>query len=178
MVWCGKQQGGRMLAAGLVLACCVSAFGAGDPEVDRWFNRHTAEEWLPLAQKWAPVKAAMTAPVENLTLPLDYFPNGRVKACLRAKKAQIFLDGMIFAESVEVDLLREDGKADGKLTAEGCLFDRKAKHGYCEGRVSVEKSGDRLKGRGMYFSIEGQFIKIMAECEIRTRRMRNNFGRL
>ena len=178
MVWFDRQRGliCRMLAVGLAFGC-VSASGADDPDVERWFNRHTPEEWRPLAEKWVTVKAAMTSPVENLTLPMDYFPNGLIKAQLRAKKAQIFMDGLIFAEGVTVELLTADGHPDGRLTAEGCLFDRKAKHGYCEGLVSMEKSGDRLKGHGMYFSIEGQFIKILSECEIRTRRIRNNFGR-
>jgi hypothetical protein len=166
-----------MLAAAVAVA--VSTAGAaGDPDVDRWFTRHTEAEWRPLVERWPAAKDAMTTPVEQLSLPLDYFPNGRVKARLRAEKAQVFADGTIFAEGVVVELLSEEGRLDGRLTAEGCLFDRKAKHGWCDGRVSVEKSGDRLKGRGMYFSIEGEFIKIMDECEIRTRRIRNNFGRL
>ena len=180
MVWCVKPWGlmCRMLAAGIFF-CGMTAFGAEDPDVERWFNRHSAEEWRPLAEKWVSVKAAMVSPVENLVLPLDVYPNGKVKARLRANKAQIFLDdGLIFAEGVYVELLAEDGQVDGRLTAEGCLFDRKAKRGYCEGHVSVDKSGDRLKGRGMYFSIEEQFIKILSDCEIRTHRMRNNFGRL
>jgi len=166
----------RMLVAGLLFGG-APAFGAEDPDVARWFNRHPAEEWRPLVEKWSTVKSAMTSPVENLMLPLDYFPNGGLKAQLRAKKAQMFLDGLIFAEGVNVELLTEDGKPDGRLTAEGCLFDRKAKRGYCEGRVTVEKSGDRLKGRGMCFSIDDQFIKILNDCEIRTSRVRNNFGR-
>ena len=179
MGWFGKKCVGMrpVLLAGL-LSGGLTVFAAVDSEVDHWFNRHTAEQWRPLAEKWDSVRALMTSPVENLTLPLDYFPNGRVKAQLRAKKAQIFSDGMIFAENVEVELFAEDGGADGKLMAEGCLFDRKAKHGYCAGRVHVEKNGDQLKGRGMYFSIEEQFIKILDECVIRTRRIRNNFGRL
>jgi len=180
MVWSVKQRGLlRAALVGTALLCgCGPAFGSGDPEVDRWFARHSDEVWRPLAGRWGEVKALMTSPVENLQLPLEYHANGRVKALLRAEKAQIFLDGLIFAEGVGVELLTETGQADGRLTAEGCLFDRNAKHGYCEGAVSVEKSGDRLKGRGMYFSIEAQFIKILSDCEIRTRRMRNNFGRL
>jgi hypothetical protein len=168
----------NLLAAAAALLSAGAAWAEDDPEVDRWFKRHTDAEWRPLAERWASVKAAMQMPTENLSLPLDFYPDGRVKARLRAKKAQVFLDGMIFAEGVEVDMLAADGRPDGKLIAEGCLFDRSAKHGYCDGRVSVEKDGDQLKGLGLYFSIDGQFIKIMAECEIRTNRMRNNFGRI
>ena len=163
------------VAAALFAAAAIKA---DDPATDYWFDRHTEAEWRPLAERWAAVKAEMTTPVENLALPLDHYPGGRVKARLRAEKAQIFLTGMVFAEGVEIELLTEGGAPDGRLNAEGCLFDRKAKHGWCEGLVSVEKDGDRLKGRGMYFSIEAQFIKIMADCEIRTNRMKNNFGRL
>lgn len=179
MAWCGKRAGQlcRVWSAGLLLAG-LTASAAEDAEVDRWFNRHAPGLWQPLAEKYASVKAAMTTPVENLMLPLDHHPNGRIKAQLRAQKAQIFLDGMIFAEGVSVELLKDDGQPDGLLTAAGCLFDRNAKHGYCEGPVSLEKSGDRLKGRGMYFSFEEQFIKILNECEIRTSRIKNNFGRL
>lgn len=181
MVLSGKQAVCMRLArvaAGLVL-CAVGARGAGDPEVDRWFARHSEAEWRPLVEKWGASKAAMVSPVENLMLPLDYYPSGRVKAVLRAQKAQMLLEGLIFAEGVRVEMLAEDGQTDARLTAEGCLFDRNSKQGYCEGAVNVEKSGDRLKGRGMYFSMEQQFIKILAECEIRTHRMQHlKIGRL
>lgn len=179
MAWCVKRGSpGRRTVAACVLSVCLVAAGAEDQEVDRWFNRHTDALWRPLVERFAPVRSAMTSPVENLMLPLDHHPNGRIRAQLRAKKAQLFLDGLIFAEEVSVDLMTDEGAPDGRLTAEGCLFDRKERHGYCEGKVSMEKSGDRLKGRGMYFSFEGQFIKILNDCEIRTNRMKNNFGRL
>ncbi|HPO37280.1 MAG TPA: hypothetical protein PL176_04690 [Kiritimatiellia bacterium] len=179
MVWCAEQRRKIRRAALAAVAVCVAqtAAAAEDPEVARWFNRHDDAAWQPLAARWPAAKAAMTAPVENLALPLDYHADGRIRARLRAKKAQVFADGMIFAEGVEVELLTAEGQPDGTLTAEGCLFDREARHGYCDGRVTVEKDGDRLKGRGMYFSMAGEYIKIMAECEIRTHRIRNNFGR-
>lgn len=173
----GRQTWSALATAGLLL-CGGAARGAGDPEVDRWFTRHTEALWRPLAEKWSVSKAAMTSPVENLMLPLDYYSSGRIKTVLRAQKAQILLDGLVFAEGVCVDLLAEDGQVDGRLRAEACLFDRTAKHGYSEGPVSFEKSGDRLKGRGMYFSFEQQFIKILGECEIRTHRIQMNLGRL
>lgn len=178
MDWCAEQVWPVWRVAAVVaVSGCLSAWGKSDAEIDRWFNRHPDTLWQPLVEKWEPVKAAMKSPVENLMLPIDHFPNGRIKALLRAKRAQLFLDGMIFAEDVTVDLLTEEGELDGRLTAEGCIFDRNVRHGYCEGPVTMVKGADRLKGRGMYFSFEGQFIKILAECEIRTHRVKNNFGR-
>ncbi len=169
----------QALALVWVLGGSLLLVHAEDADVSRWFNRHDDDAFLnELKAKWGPIKTAMTAPVENLMLPLEYHPNGRIKAILQAKKAQIFPDGLIFAEGVRIQMLTESGAPDGLLTAEGCLFDREKKLGYCEGLVSVVKDGDRLKGCGMYFSIERQFIKILSECEIRTSRMRNNFGRI
>ncbi len=179
MAWCRK--GGWSWRAAAVaggLFCARLASGEADPDVERWFSRHSDEAWRPLADKWASSKAAMTSPVENLALPLDYHANGRTKAVLRAVKAQLIGDGVIYAEGVSVELLTEEGLPDGRLTAEACLFDRANKQGYCEGLVSVTKGSDRLKGRGMYFSIEAQFIKILSECEIRTQRIPLKVGRL
>ncbi|MDD4101383.1 MAG: hypothetical protein PHU80_01965 [Kiritimatiellae bacterium] len=180
MIWCARP--GKLVGGGLAWAVlCLLLGGAwaqGDSETDRWFERSSDEGWRALAERWHDVKESMTSPVENLMLPIDHFPNGRVKAMLAAKKAQVFLDGIIFAEDVTVDLFNDKGKLDGRLTAEGCIFDRNTKTGYCEGPVSMEKEGDRLKGLGMFFSFDRQSIKILGKCEIRTRRIRNNFGRL
>ena len=167
---------GRLWATGLLVGGLVS-MARGDPDVERWFNRRPDTLWQPLVERWAPAKAAMTTPIENLILPVDHFTNGCVKVQLRAKKAQVFLDGIIFAEDVVLDLLAEDGGLDGQLTAEGCIFNRNTKYGYCKGRVTMVRARDRLKGRGMYFSFEDEFIKILTECEIRTCRIKNNFGR-
>lgn len=180
MAWCASSE---MLASGVQIVaimtlCAGSVWGAVKSGTATCDSQKSDEGWRVLAERWPTVKASMTSPVENLLLPLDHFPNGMVRAQLAAKKAQVFLDGIIFAEGVTVKLFNDRGQPDGILKAEGCVFDRNTKNGYCEGPVSMEKDGDRLKGRGMYFSFERQSIKILGECEIRTRRIRNNFGRL
>ena len=177
MVWFTERILRRACAAALAALCCGVA-GAAEDESDRWFNRHAESLWRPLVEKWTESKAAMTSPVENLMLPLGYYENGRIKAVLRAQKSQMYADGLIYAEGVRVEMLTVDGKPDGQLQADGCLFDRKNKRGYCEGVVHMVKGTDRLKGRGMYFSIDEQFIKILSECEIRTNRIPVKLGRI
>jgi hypothetical protein len=166
------------VVAGLALGAADCAWGVAEMDAAQWFARHTDQVWQPLAAKWDASKASMTSPVENLTLPLDYYENGRMKAVLHAKRAQMLGEEYVFAEGVLVDLLTVDGKPDGKLVAEGCLFDRQAKRGFCRGAVHVVKGTDRIWGRGMYFSIDEQFIKILSECEIRTYRIPVKLGRL
>jgi len=111
-------------------------------------------------------------------LPLDHYENGRIRAVLRAEKAHLLENDLVFAWNVKIEMLLPDGKPDGVLIAEDCLLDRNAKRGFCRGAVSVKKGPDHLKGRGMYFSTDEQFIKLLSECEIRTSRIPASFGRL
>lgn len=180
MVWYRDSRRARLtcaMAVGLWVGAREARAGV-DAESDRWFERHTEQLWQPLREKYREAAAVMNTPVENLMLPLDYHPNGRLRAVLRASKSHMLADGLIFTQGVTVDLMTAEGTPDGQLTAEGCLFDRNAKHGYCEGAVTVVKGTDRIKGRDMYFSIENQFIKILSECEIHTFRIPLKFGRL
>ncbi len=166
------------LALGAVfLGLQSTAREISDAVVEELFSRHKESEWRPLAERWDEVKAKATAPVENLSLPLEYHPGGLVKARLYAEKAQIFPDGTVFATGVKVHLYALSGKPDGYLKADDCLFDRQASHGYCKGRVEVVKDSDLIKGVGMYFSISKEFIKILSNCEIRTNRLKGDLGR-
>lgn len=131
-----------------------------------------------LAERWQTLQQGMTTPVENILIPIAHYPSGRIRAQLSAGRAQIFLDGVIFAEGVTVHLLTESGARSGEFSAESCVFNRKGKVGYCKGRISMALEGDHVVGRDMYFSFERQYIKILSECEIRTHRVNGSFGRL
>lgn len=144
-----------------------------------------AEGWDPdavcreLAGRWETAEAGMDAPMERLMLPLEYHPDGEIKARLFAEEAQLFDNGnTVFARKVRVELLTPEGEPDGELLADGFLFDRKIKCGYCKGAVRVVKDGDQIKGVGLFFSSQREFIKILSNCEIRTSRFKGVFGRL
>ncbi len=158
------------------LAACLAAVRLAAREAAG--GRCPDAAWRPLVERWDTARAEMTAPVENLRLPLDYHANGRLKAALRASKAQLLAEGLLVAEGVRVELYDAAGGVEGTLTAEACLFDRGTKLGYCVGRVSLVRGADRLKGRDLYFSTEEQFIKILSDCEIRTTRIPVKMGRL
>jgi len=166
-------KGLGVLCAALCAHCGSTAFGEGAaPDIEQWLaKRADTKAWEELSGKWEASRAAMTAPAENLVLPLDHHENGRVRALLRAEKAQILGTNLVFALNVKVELLQPDGKPDGLLLAEDCLIDRAAKRGFSRGAVDVTQGEDRLKGRGMYFATDDQFIKILSECEIRTFRI-------
>jgi lipopolysaccharide assembly outer membrane protein LptD (OstA) len=145
----------------------------------RWLtNRLAVEAWQELVDKWDASKAEMTAPIENLSLPVDVYPDGRKRIVLVARRAQILSKSLVFAEGVRIEMFATDGKSDGILLAEDCLLNQSTKRGYCRGLVDVKKGTDHIKGRGMMFSADEKFIKILSECEIRTKRIPERVGRL
>jgi len=145
----------------------------------RWLtNRLTVAAWQGLVDKWDASKAEMTAPIENLSLPVDQYPDGRKRIVLLARRAQILSKSLIFAESVRLEMLSPEGKSEGVVLAEDCLLDQSTKRGYCRGLVDVTKGTDHIKGRGMMFAADDKFIKILSEAEIRTKRIPSRVGRL
>ncbi|MBP5509413.1 MAG: hypothetical protein J6Z49_00675 [Kiritimatiellae bacterium] len=170
-----------IMGAFLAQVATFTAIAAENAEGRVWTSTHPDSEWQEVASQWETKRAEMTTPMEKLMIPLQYFDSGRVKARLFADKAQLIgLDdkGCIFAEGVRVEMLTEDGMQDGLLRADDCLFIRKGKKGFCKGKVSVVRGGDRISGEGMYFLLDEKYIKILSRCEIRTKRFQGTFGRL
>jgi hypothetical protein len=164
-----------MILGGLHAETAESA----EARATRWLtNRLAVAEWQELVDKWEASRAAMTTPIENLSLPVNHYPDGRKRIVLVAKRAQILSESLVFAEEVRLEMLTPDGKSDGVVLADDCLLDQSTKRGYCRGHVDVTKGTDHIKGVGMMFSGENQFIKVLAECEIRTFRIPSRFGRL
>jgi len=199
----GRVSLGAVVGLALAAAC---VFGQEDvpieQRIEQWLaKRADMAAWEALRDKWEAARAATEAvsaenvkdkpggqgkdarastitPVENIVLPLDHYDNGRIRAVLRAEKAYLLGEDLVFAWNVKVEMLLPDGKPDGTLLAEDCLIDRAAKRGFCRGAVDVKTGPDHLKGRGMYFSTDDKFIKLLSECEIRTIRIPASIGRL
>jgi hypothetical protein len=163
------------------VACHVQAESAeaAEARITRWLtNRQDIATWQVLIDKWDASKAAMTSPIENLILPVDHYADGRKRIVLIARRAQILSETLVYAEDVKLEMLTPDGKSDGIVLADDCLLNQTTKRGYCRGKVTVTKGTDHIRGRGLMFSGNEQFIKILSECEIRTFRIPARFGRL
>lgn len=153
-------------------------FAFGEADVDAWFDLHTDAEWSDLAGQWQAKRAAMDAPVENLTLPVESWDNGAVKTRLKAKRAQLLDLRYVFALGVTIEMFSADGKRTGYLEADDCLFDRKGRRGYCKGTVKGSRDGDEISSEGMYFSAANRYVRLLSRGEIRTGRFKGSFGRL
>ncbi len=115
-------------------------------------------------------------PVENLTLPIDTHPNGRVRAVLHAASALVPQRGFIRAKDVTVEMYDDKGRLEGVVTAENCIYDRRGQRGYCDGKIRIERSGVRILGVNMVWLVREQNAKILSQAEVRVERFMRDLG--
>lgn len=149
------------------------AFAAGAFNSERWLvERADDSDMMRLRAAYRECVAKLSSPAENVMFPLETFPDGSVKSRLKAARAQIFPDtGLIWGENIRVEQYKEPGSTNlwASLVAENCIVDRNSKTGWVEGSAKMTYDTSSVAGRGIYFSLPREFIKILSQCEIRTR---------
>lgn len=118
--------------------------------------------WADLAATWDRKPEADASPVENLTLPIEHYENGRVRAVLHAGRAAVGREGLTWAWQVAVDLFDPEGGKTGRVEADSCLYDRNRRRGYCPGRVRLVRPDATITGDGLYWSMSDQRMRIFA----------------
>ena len=164
-----------------VLLLAFAAVSALAFESERWLaERGDDSDMLRLRAAYEDCIKKIEAPAENVAFPLETYPNGTVKSRLRAKKAFMFVDtGFIWGEDIRVEQYKEDGKTvEAYLTADNCIVDRKSKSGWVAGNAHMDWDGTSIKGRGIYFSFNREFIKIFSQTEIRTKALKLDAGKV
>ena len=162
-----------IIAVCATLAAC--AFDSG-----KWLaERGDDSDMLRLRAAYEDCVKKIEAPAENVAFPLETYPDGTVKSRLRAGRAYMFLDtGFIWGENIRVEQYKPDGKTiEGFLTADNCIVDRKSKSGWVHGNAHMDWDGTAIKGRGIYFSFEREFIKIFSQTEIRAKSLKLGSGK-
>ena len=170
------MRSARLILAGLmVVAAQALAFDSG-----KWLaERGDDSDMLRLRGAYAECIKKIEAPAENVAFPLESYPNGIVKSRLKAKKAYLFMDtGFIWGEGIRVEEYGADGKVSGWLSAENCVVDRNTRTGWVEGSATLNYNDTVVKGRGVYFSFDREFIKIFSQSEIRAKGLKHDAGSL
>ena len=121
-----------------------------------------ATEWADLAETWRRHPDANANPVEHLTLPVEHYENGRIRAVLHADKAFLGATGLIWAWQVQVEMLDPAGAPDGRADAESCLYDRNAKRGYCPSSVQLIRTNATISGTGLYWTMTTRQMRILS----------------
>lgn len=165
----------------LTITCLFVAMGAfGAFSSAKWLaQRDDDSDVLRLRDAYADCVKKLEAPAEDVVIPLEYFPDGTVKSRVKAARAQIFTDtDLVWGKNVHVEQYEADGSLKATLDAENCVVDRRTRAGWVEGSAKMVYGKSSVKGRGIYFSLAREYIKIFSQSEIRTSQAGLNPGSL
>ena len=130
---------------------------------------------MRLRAAYATCEANKGQPAQNVVFPLETYPNGTVKSRLKARQAQLFIDtGFIWGEGIRVEEYDRQGKVTGWLEADNCVIDRGTRTGWVKGAATLNYQDTVVKGRGIYFSFDREFIKIFSQSEIRAKGLKTD----
>ena len=161
--------------AALASLCALAKFDseawnakcADETEVDR------------LKAEYAKCLATTNSAATDIELPIEQYPDGKIKSRLKAAKAQLFLStGIVWGEGITVDQYDESGAVTGSLKADNCVVDRNKVVGWVPGAATATVGDVTVCGRGIFFSFKEEFVKITADAEIRVKSVHVDFGRL
>lgn len=151
-------------------ALCLLAWGAAAAfDSAAWMERRVdlANEVGRLRDEYRRCAGKADSPAEDVSLPVETFPDGSVKTSVQAKKAQYFLDaGLVWAQDVVVREFRRDGSPDATLEAQSCVVDRMTRSGWADGAVKMVQGGTAFRGRGVYFSSPEEYVRVTADSEL------------
>ena len=153
-----------------IATACAAAFAALGFSSAAWLEKRGDDsDVLRLRAAYSDCVKRLESPAENVSIPIETFPDGTVKSRVTAARAHMFPDtGLVWGEKVHVEQFKEGGKPYASLDAENCVIDRKTRTGWVEGSAKMVYGDSSVKGRGIYFSLTNEFIKIFSQSEIRT----------
>ena len=158
-----------VLSLALLAASAVSAFSSEKWLAERGDDSDALRRRAAYAACAKKINAKQEAPAENVSIPIESFSDGTVKSRVTAARAHVFAEsGLIWGEKIRVEQYRDDGSVYASLDAENCIVDRKTKSGWVAGAAQMVYGDASVKGRGIYFSLAREFIKIFSQSEIRT----------
>ena len=97
----------------ILAGACLAAGGLLAFDSEAWLKTRDAasEEAGLLREAYAGYRARVDIPAENLTVPLENFPNGAIKSSIFAKQACFFLQGgYIWGKGVTIRQFTREGK--------------------------------------------------------------------
>lgn len=154
----------------LSIAACVATLAAAAFSSREWLAmRNDDSDAARLRAAYADCLKKLDSPAQDVNIPLESFPDGTIKSRISAARAQLFLDtDLVWGEKIHVEQLKPDGTRQATLDADNCIVDRKSRSGWVAGEALMTYGNSSVRGRGVYFSLSNEFIKIFSQSEIRT----------
>lgn len=105
-------------------------------------------------------------PVEDIRLPLERWPNGKVRRQLHAEQARMPAEGPIEASGVRIECFDKDGKLELAVEADDCVLNREAGAADSDGAVRAEAGDMVITGKGFTWSAEDERVVIQSEARV------------
>lgn len=148
----------------LAASSALAAFDSAEWLAKREMLTREAER---LRAAYSNCVARVTEPAEDITIPIETFPDGSVKSFVHARKATLFLDtGFVWAAGVTVRKVDTDGKEVSRIDAANCVIDRNTKSGWADGPARLRHGSTTFTGEGIYFSSPEGYVMVLRKSEI------------
>ncbi len=181
----GAARGGGGLARGagpcVLLSLCLLALGVRAFDSTAWLAKRAdlEHEIARLREAYRQCVQSLQTPAEDVTIPVETFPDGSVKFVIHAQKAQYFLaSGLVWAEGVTVRKFKRDGVLDLTLEAQNCVVDRLTKSGWAEGAATLTQGETVFRGRGVYFSSPEGYVRVTQDSDFDSKDLKGGGGLL
>lgn len=125
-----------------------------------------------MSQAYVKYAALVREPAENVTIPIQSYPDGKVRSSVFAAKAYLFLkEDLVWGADVHVREFDPAGKVTASFRAKNILVDRRRKVGWVPSSAEIEYSGTIVAGRGNYVDFNDKFISISSSAKVVSRNL-------
>ena len=147
------------MTAAILAAWTAPAFNS-----EAWMTARSqaTAEATELREAYNTYAAKVALPAENLTVPLESFPDGAVKSSIFAKSACFFLeDGYIWGKGVCIRQYTPEGKVESQIDAETCIVNKDTRKAWVEGHAKAYyRSQAEIEGDNVYINATNEYITI------------------
>ena len=105
-------------------------------------------------------------PIEDLRLPLEYYPDGTLKTELFASRAIVQPDASITASGIVFRVFATNGAVDVTITAKDAECSRERQAGWSEKAVSMRQGDMLVTGEGFMWNGEDGTLRIRRQARI------------
>ncbi len=158
----------RLFTEILFIGAALPLFAAFDSSA--WMGDRSArlQEAARLRTAYLKCAAAVQDPAENVTVPVENYPDGSVKTSVVAERAQMFLkDGLIWGSGVKIRQFRPDGSIESEIDAANCVVNRETRSGWADGAANATYRGEtNLSGADVYFSAKDEYVMIATNVSL------------
>lgn len=138
---------------------------------ERWLEKRSVmtADAARLRAEYSNSVKRVSSPSEGIAIPLETYPDGRIRTLVSATKAQFFADNsLVWAEDLRFVKMKADGSEELRLDASSCLIDRVSRSGWVEGHAKVVQDKTLFEGDNVYFSSSNSFVTAYMSSDLKS----------